>query len=111
MTKPTKFVFLRGSLIPKLFHLQKNLWIEVYVKLSQLFILIRCFMLFFVSGEEREVMRSSRYCLESNRRIAVNGSVLLIYFHLLTILKVNFSGLFLLSMFTCSSVSLCFQQR
>lgn len=85
MTKATKFIFFRGSLIPKLFHQQNNLWIKIYVKLSQLFVLIQHFMLFFISGEEREVMRSSRYCLESNRRIAGNGRGLLIYFHTLNI--------------------------
>lgn len=85
MTKATKFVFLRGSLIPKLFHPQENLWIKIYVKLSQLFILIQHFMLFLISGEEREVLRKSRYCLESNRRITANDGGLLIYFHTLNI--------------------------
>lgn len=85
VTKPTTSIFLRGSFIPKLFHLQKNLWIKIYVKLWQLFVLIQRFMLFFLSGEEREVMRSSRYCLESKRRIAVNDRGLLICFHALNI--------------------------
>lgn len=111
MTKATKFLFLRGSLIPKLFHLQKNLWIKIYVKLSQLFILIQLLILFFISGEEREVMRSSRYCVESNRRITVNDRGLLIYFLMLNIKKVNFSGPFLLGIFTCPNVLVCFQQR
>lgn len=72
VSKYTKFVFLRGGFSPQLSHLQYNLWIKKHVKLSQLFVLIQHFMLFFISGEKREVLRSSRHCLESNRRTAVS---------------------------------------
>lgn len=41
VTEPTLFIFLRGSLIPKLCHLQKNLWIKIYVTLSPLSLLIQ----------------------------------------------------------------------
>lgn len=34
VTESTLFIFLRGSLTPKLCHLQKNLWIKIYVTVT-----------------------------------------------------------------------------
>lgn len=84
VTESTLFIFLRGSLIPKLCHLQKNLWIKIYVTVTTISIdSALCY--FFISGEEREILRSSRYCLKSNMRITANGRGFLIYFQVLNL--------------------------
>lgn len=40
---------------------------------------------FLIAGEEREVLRSSRYCLESNTGITASERGLLISFHMLNL--------------------------